>query len=135
MAQSPKVRIYTKAAKVYNLAMIGLITITGGVLSLGVVGSQTLSSLELFLSLAISVLFISTAVMGLVKEKSWVKWLFLGLYGFYILSALEGLLNAPPDAFGLWGKTRPLLNAIRLATIALSSLGIILLLQQPSPQD
>lgn len=135
MDQPKKIKTYTKAAKIYNLVAIGLIAISNLVIYQWAVGWENLSGLALFLSLAIFVLFIGAAVIGLIQEKSWVKWLFFGLYGLYIFSAIEGLLNAPPDAFGLLARTRPPLQTIRLTTIALSSLGIILLLQKPSPQD
>jgi hypothetical protein len=140
MVNHVKARTYTRVAKRYNLTCLILITLgsIGSVIltALGTYGTS-ISVVETPRSVAVTVAGI-LAILGIIRERQWARWLIIAIYGLYIFLAIQGTIDSflLKNTFSLLSSnTLIVVGMLRLIAIAVLSVGIILLLKKPLRDD
>jgi hypothetical protein len=117
-------KAYTKIGKWYNIVLLGslffyyLAYAAFWIPELQKMGDRSFVGLIVFSVL--TMLAIVIGILGIIKEKSWARWIVVAIYGLVAFYEL-GVLN------------RYLL--INLLKIVMAVLGIILILQKPKVQE
>ncbi|KZL49378.1 hypothetical protein A2T98_13245 [Nodularia spumigena CENA596] len=136
MVNNARVRTYTKVTKWYNLIYVSLITV-GSIIVLVYDGTDV--SVVEVLRLVTVVLAGILAILGIARQKLWAKWLAIAVYGLYIFSAIEGLVNSflAEAAFKLFISSNILVvsRVGRVVAIVTSLIGVVLLLKKTRPKE
>ncbi|MFW9257177.1 hypothetical protein A4S05_33205 [Nostoc sp. KVJ20] len=128
-------KIYTKVAKLYSIAYLGLVALSCAVNAIiwimifknNAAGNE-ISFTSIFF-VTITALVVVAAIVGIFQEKMWAKWITLGIYSWYIFGNIHSIIQT--SLLGSLGIDSKGLKVMNLIALIFPVLGIIFLLEKP----
>ncbi len=128
-------KIYTKVAKLYSIAYLGLVALSCAVNAIiwimifqnNAAGNEI--SLTTIFFVAIVALVVVATIVGIFKEKMWAKWITIAIYSWYIFGIFHTTFSVYLSGSSVIDKTW--FKVMLLIGLILPVLGIVLLLQKP----
>ncbi|MGJ5631818.1 hypothetical protein [Nostoc sp. CALU 1950] len=128
-------KIYTKVAKLYSIAYLGLVALSCAVNAIiwimifqnNAAGNEI--SFTTIFFVAIVALVVVATIVGIFKEKMWAKWITISIYSWYAFVIIHTTVGVYLSGSTIIDKTW--FKIMLLIGLILPVLGIVLLLQKP----